>query len=154
MELFDSTRDSDLERRLLSEYTDTLSSIGVPPGQALRQARGMLAVCIAEAKADETYDLPLIFGDIILGEASPPNDKVAQLAGMIAENLPRKRAEGVRDADMRWWWNLHDVERRLLEKMDESHKLASYMDEVKAGESESEAGAGVRKYFVESKSSI
>ena len=148
MGFFDSTKDFDLERRLLSEYTDMFSSIGVPGGQAKRQARGMLALCIVAAKADGTYDLPLIFGDIILGEASPPNDKVAQLAEKIAGNLPRKRAEGVRDADIRWWWNLHDVERRLMEKMDENHKLASFMDGINAGESDSEAGAGVRKRFV------
>ena len=41
--------------------------------------------------------------------------------------LAKKRAEGVRDEDIRWWWSMHDLERRMMIKVDDISRLALYI---------------------------
>lgn len=61
--------------------------------------------------------------------------------------LEKRRKDGVRDEDIRWWWNMHDLERRLLAKDDESSHLALFIHNMKEGRSSEESAALVKRYF-------
>ena len=65
---------------------------------------------------------------------------IEKAAELFRSVLPQKKAEGVRDNDIRWWWNLNDVERKMMLKVDEFHKLALYMEARESGKSERDAG--------------
>ena len=64
--------------------------------------------------------------------ALPPNagDKILEKE-KTDENthkvLEKKRREGVRDEDIKWWWNLDNVERMMMLKVDEFHRLALHI---------------------------
>ncbi|MBK8269115.1 MAG: hypothetical protein IPK83_12735 [Planctomycetes bacterium] len=49
------------------------------------------------------------------------------------------------DDDVRWWWGLSDLERRLMVKDDEIHQLACFIAARKEGQTEEAAMATVRK---------
>jgi len=66
--------------------------------------------------------------------------------------LKKKRDEGVRDEDIRWWWNMNDIERRMMLKNDEISRLALFMKERESNSTITEelsikkAGNEVRKF--------
>src|SRR3989344_4957061 len=41
--------------------------------------------------------------------------------------LEKKRREGVRDEDIRWWWNLDNLEKMMMLKVDEFHRMALHI---------------------------
>jgi Dihydroxyacid dehydratase/phosphogluconate dehydratase len=66
----------------------------------------------------------------------------------IKSSLAKKRKEGVRDEDIQWWFNMDDLERRILLKLDDvtRHALFTKLRE-EDGLSEGEAAKGVRKSY-------
>ena len=53
----------------------------------------------------------------------------------------------MRDEDIKWWWNLDGVERMMMLKVDELHRLVLFKKTVEEdGKTNDEAGAVVRKY--------
>jgi len=139
MGLFDNY--NEIEKQLLEHYTQFFIAMGLP--DAKKTAKDMLNKAIEKSKEVRTYYLPHNFGDIMLGieKAEQPNiEKVAEIFRRI---LPQKRAEGVRDEDIRWWWNLNDVERQMMLSIDEFHRLALFINEIKSGKTDKEAGRTV-----------
>ena len=67
------------------------------------------------ARREGTDRLPESFGDILL-EREQTDEKVK------AAFAP-KRAEGVTDEDIAFWWNMHDLERRLICRIDEMNRI-------------------------------
>ena len=59
--------------------------------------------------------------------------------------LAKRRKEGVTDEDVRGWWNLHDIERRILVQAEEKHRFGLLIHHIKGGMSEAEATARVRR---------
>jgi hypothetical protein len=91
-----------------------------------------------EALKDGTLNLPANFSEILLQKE--PFD--AAVKGMLA----KKRHEGVRDDDIRWWWNMDDIERRMIIKLDtisNNDEIQKFIDEY--GFREEEAKIIVRK---------
>jgi len=119
-------------------------TMGVPPNEAKSRCKNMLDKCIREAKREGSYYLPQNLGDIILGEAESDIPTVNKLVEKI--NLSQKRAEGVKDEDIRLWWNLNDIERRMAIAADDIARLALFMDARERGLNEEEATKEVRKY--------
>ena len=78
-------------------------------------AEELVDSAIKESKDNHCYNLPKNFGDLIL-----ESEKTGQ---MILKNLKEIRADGVSDDDIRQWWNLDDVERRVSVNMMEINKL-------------------------------
>ncbi len=107
----------------------------------------MLDSCIAQSKKDGTYDLPGNFGDIMIGAVHTSDPILAKVFDKIREKLPIKRQDGVKDEDIKWWWNLNDIERRMMIAQDDASKLNSFMTDRKKGMSKEEAAVRVRKYF-------
>ncbi len=86
-----------------------------------------------------TARLPERYGNILL--ASESEDEA--IRSMIAS----RRREGVKNEDIRWWWNMHDLERRMMLKVDEQRRTTQYLRYRQAGLSKDEAGAKVRTYY-------
>lgn len=134
MGLFDNYNET--EKGLLETYSQMFTVMGIPEAQKI--ARDMLNQAIEESKKEGTYNLPSNLGDIFLqGEKTDENTRL---------KFEKKRKEGVRDDDIRWWYNLNDVERKMLCKTDDLFKLVGYKEQRKRGLSEQEAAEQIRKY--------
>ena len=121
------------ERELLAFYTQKAIDAGVAPGAAKKTMRESLKEAVRESKQVGTYFLPANFGDIILGVTTTESPAVAALADAVCEELPAKQAEGVTGDDIRSWWNLNDVERRMIVKWDDFERLVFYRRETRRG---------------------
>lgn len=67
-------------------------------------ARELVASAKQESERDGTNNAPPDLAERLLNLATADN----------RATLQRKREDGVRDDDFRWWWNMPDLERRPL----------------------------------------
>ena len=132
---------SNLERQLEEYYVPTFQMMtGMPPTQARSAFRDILKQAKEEAKNEGTLNLPRNFGDILL-EKESGDEKIKSM-------LAKKRKEGVTDKDIKWWWNTHDLERRIMLKVDDIHRLALFEKlREKEGLSVEEAARRIGKSF-------
>jgi len=131
------TPESALERKLVQFYAGMLETCGNPTGDAKRTARELLAIAKREARSDP--DLPPNFGDLLI-EREVTDDSTRQM-------LAKKRAEGVTDADIKWWWGLDKLERRLLIVVDDWFRMAAFKKYRAEGMSEEQAISQLGKSF-------
>lgn len=128
-----------LQRRLEQQISQTLAEM---TGCSIDEARSIARACIKKAKADArkagTNALPANSGDILL-QRERANPKLAQW-------LSAKRTEGVRDDDIRWYWNMPDLERRTLETMQEAILFSTWRSARSDGRTPEEAAVHSRKY--------
>jgi len=110
MGLFNFSKYNDTEKALLDQYSQMMSIMGMSSAEAKKMAGGMLDQAIEESKKEGTYYLPQNLGDIIFGDAGSDNPTIKKIAESIRQKLPKKKAEGVKDEDVKWWWNLNDIE--------------------------------------------
>ena len=148
MSIFDFLKSSysPEEQQILELYTQIHIAMGIAPNKAKSMCKDMLEKCIEEAKREGSYYLPQNLGDIILDKAESDTPIVNKLADKIKEDLPKKRAEGVTDEDIKWWWNLNDIERRMMIAIDEINILMDFTNTRERGLNKKEAGKKVRKY--------
>lgn len=83
---------------------------------------------VRESKQDGTFYLPLNYGNILLKEEKEGS-----------KSLVPEREEGVTDEDILWYYNMHEVERRVLDKIDIYHRLAMYEQYTSDGLIENQA---------------
>jgi len=152
MGLFNFSKYNDVEKALLDQYSQMMSMMGMSSAEAKKMAGDMLDQAIEESKKEGTYYLPQNLGDMIFGDAGSDNPTIKKIAESIRQKLPKKKAEGVKDEDVRWWWNLNDIERRIMLKQDDIARMTLFMAELeKSNESSKEkaadkAAAKVRKF--------
>jgi polyhydroxyalkanoate synthesis regulator phasin len=131
---------SDIERQLEETYVSMFVAVrGMSQSEARNMVRDMIQQVKEEAEKEGTSKVPPNFGDILIDS----ENKEQQIGTM----LRKRRKEGVRDEDIRWWWNMHDLERRLLAKDDEVSRLASFIHHQQEGKSSEQAADLVKKYF-------
>lgn len=134
-----------IEKELFEIYSNDLAAMGIPDSR--RTAKELLNHAIEKSKKEGTYNLPPNFGNIILKEEKAEDPVVEGIAERIRKTLPGKRTESVRDEDIKWWWNLNDVERSIMVGVDEFHRIALCLKLVdEDGLSFKEAGEQVWKY--------
>ncbi|MBN1970640.1 MAG: hypothetical protein JW870_14840 [Candidatus Delongbacteria bacterium] len=113
--------------------------------QAKKHFQELFKAAKEESLKGKTKNLPQNYGDILLEEEKTNNE--------IKEFLAKKRKEGIKDNDIRWWWNMHDIERAMLYVVDENSKMATYLDEIAKSDAENldkameDATKRVRKFF-------
>ena len=130
---------SDIERQLEASYVSMFVAIkGMSQSEARSMVRKLIKRAKEEAEKEGTSKIPPNFGDILIDS----EDKEQKIKMM----LRKRRNEGVRDEDIRWWWNMHDLERRLLTKDDEVSRLGLFIYHMKEGKSEEQAATLVKKY--------
>ena len=109
------SRRSQLERSLEQQYAVMFVASGMSARDAQRTAERLVADAKAESEAPDAPKLPPRVGDILIErEASDPS------------MLEPKRRDGVTDEDIRWWWGLHDLERRVLLKVDDIMRMNAF----------------------------
>lgn len=130
---------SPVELELQEMYVPMLQMMGMPATEAKHTFEEMIKRAKAESEHEGTGNLPADFGDLLLKRE--PEDVNVQ------DMLDKKRREGVTDDDIRWWWNMHDIERRIMLQFDEISRFALYSKHLEAGLSRDEASREVRKIF-------
>jgi len=129
MGLFNRSKYTDIEKALREQWSQVLSMMsGMSSAQAKEAAGKMLDQLIEESKKEGTYCLPQNLGDIILGDAGTDKPALKNVAEIIRKSLPKKKAEGVKEEDVRFWWNLNDIERRTIVKQSELAKMTRMID--------------------------
>lgn len=128
------------EQRIEAEYVQILAQrVG-----SLKEAKAMVKQWIADAKAEAKKEgvagLPRELGDYILSRASSGDGDAISL-------LARIRREGVRDDDLRWWWNRPDLERRMITKLDNLARATVFIEERQSGSDAARAAEVVRRFL-------
>jgi len=130
---------SKIDNKLRNTYIPIL----IANGNTLKESKKIFKILLKSAKKEsqleETSDLPNNYGDFLLKESLSK--------GKTMDMIKDLRKDGVRDDDIKWWWNMHDLERRIIEKIDDNIRLVSFLDNRKNGMNEEEAAERVRKYY-------
>jgi hypothetical protein len=114
---------------------------GISSSEAQNTARDLLNLAKEECQKEGTLNLLQNFGNILL-ERESTDEKIKSM-------LAKRRKEGVRDEDIRWWWNMHPLERKMMLKFDDVNKLSVFTRIRKEeGLNEEEAAKEVRKFHV------
>jgi len=132
-----STHETELEKMYVDMY---VSGKGLSPSEARETIRTFIQQAKEEAKRESSANLPPNFGDVLLSREST-DEKTRTM-------LSAKRKEGVTDEDIRWAWNMPDLERRLMlkEDDDENSRIALFMHHLDQGHSQEEAAVRVKKF--------
>lgn len=134
------SKSSDIEKQLAEQYEVQFHKSGMSQSQAKSTARDMLNEVKKESQEENMSSLPSNFGDFLL-KNEPINEKINTM-------LAKRRKECVTDEDIRWWWNMHDLERRMLLKFDDIIKLGNFKVAIEEDAlNENEAAKEVRKWF-------
>jgi hypothetical protein len=130
-----------MEKQVQDQYVSIFQKIlGISPSQAKAGIRDIIEEAKEESLKEDTSDLPQNVGDFLL-EKESSDEKIRSI-------LAKKRREGVRDQDIKWWFNMHDFEIRILLKVDDMNKHALFAKFRKEdGLSEDKAANGVRKSY-------
>ena len=129
------TRALPLERELTQQYAVMFEAYGIP--EAKRTAKDLLTLAKKQACSDP--DLPPNFDNLLLEREATDNSTKQMLAA--------KRAEGVTDADIKWWWGLDKLERRMLIVVDDWFRMAAFQKYHAEGMSAEQANFQLRKSF-------
>ncbi|MBN1567540.1 MAG: hypothetical protein JXA73_06815 [Acidobacteria bacterium] len=132
---------AEIEKRLEPQYVSLFQESMSMPEEAAREIFKALAQEQKEAAQREGTDrFPESFGDILL-EREQSDEKVRNA-------FAPKRAEGVTDKDIALWWNMHDLERRMICRVDEMNRILLFENLVQSnGVSEPEAARMVARRF-------
>ena len=97
-----------LEREMHRMYVEMLCGfLGFKPAEAERAVCDAIALCKEQGRAQGTSALPMDFGDRLLEAAMLGETKSKRI-------VERARKEGAADDDVREWWNLPDLSRRMV----------------------------------------
>ena len=132
---------SEIEKRLEPQYVSFFQETMSMPEEVAREIFKALAQQQTEdARREGTDRFPESFGDILL-EREKTDEKVR-------DAFASKRAEGVTDEDIALWWNMHDLERRMICKVDEMNRILLFEKLLQQnGVTELEAARMVAKRF-------
>jgi len=111
-------KNSKIESELIEHYTDGYVMLGFSKSEAKEIVSNMLARAKEESVKKETDSLPADYGDYLLRRESTDVD--------VKTMLEKKRNEGVTNKDIRWWWNMHDLERRMMLQQDDFMRSSYY----------------------------
>ena len=130
---------SDIGKKLKNIYIPKLIANGYTPKDSKKIFKILLKSAKKESRLQGTSNLPKNYGSFLLKERLSNVE-----TRTIVEDL---RKDGVRDEDMRWWWNMDDLERRIIEKIDDDIIIVNFINNCKEGMSEEEAAKNVRKFY-------
>ena len=130
---------SDIEIKLQKTYVPFFQEMmGMSSLRAKKHFRDMFKLAKEYSETDGGSNIPLNYGDICLKKEST-NEK-------IKSKLMKLRKEGVRDEDIRGWWNMHDLERKMIIIASENSILAHSILFLEAGYSPEEASKRARGF--------
>lgn len=117
-----------------------MATLGLSGHELRKTVKGMLRSAKENAVLEGTWNLPENYGDILLEREATDEEIKAMLAA--------KRREGVRNDDIRWWWNRHDLERRMALEEDNFRQFQVYRTALhEEGKTPDEAAGWVMKFL-------
>jgi hypothetical protein len=130
---------AETERRLEPQFVSFFQeSMGMPEEVAREIFKALTEEQREAARREGSDQFPELFGEILL-EREQTDEKVRNA-------FAPKRAEGVTDEDIALWWNMHDLERRMICKIDEMNRILLFEKFVQGdGVTEPEAARMVAK---------
>ena len=129
------------EKQLLNTYSRVLASTGLSRREAREQVKQAIEDCKQAAREEGTDEAPEDLGDRILERAEEGDEQASRI-------VERARKEGATDDDIRQWWNMSDLRRRMIcWAEDACVRMPMYVTATRHGLSEEEAGEKVRQYF-------
>ena len=110
---------SDIQRELEAFYVPIFQTMmGMTFAQAKSTFHDLYRQAEREAKKEGTINLPTNLGDILLEKESTRQETKSMLA--------KRRKEGVQDENIRWWMNRHELDRKMMMKIDDINKLTLF----------------------------
>lgn len=134
-----SRRKSQLHQHLESFYAKMYGALLEDEVQGRRMAVALVAKAAEGSRQAGKYD------------EEPNPDHLFEAARddeVVREYLRAIREDGVRDEDIRWWWGLHDLERRVMLLDDINANVAVLSHYLRNGMSPEDASAEVRRFRV------
>ncbi|MFA6428697.1 MAG: hypothetical protein WCW02_04140 [Candidatus Buchananbacteria bacterium] len=131
MGLFSSPTERQLEKHYIEMFINT---VGLPPTEATKTVKDIIAKAKQIIKQTGEDKFPADIAERIISDPK------------MGPAYERRIKEGVRDEDIRWWWNLQPLERHVMLQVDELHRMALFIEKMKEGKSAEEAAAIGRKY--------
>jgi len=117
-----------------------MEELGLSGPELRKNVNAMLRSAKQNSVLEGTWNLPENYGDILLEREATDEEIKAMLAA--------KRREGVRNKDIRSWWNRHDLQRRMVLEEDELRRFRAYETALnKEGKTPDEAAGWVMKFL-------
>jgi hypothetical protein len=132
---------AEAEKRLEPQYISYFrESMGMPEEVAREIFKAMANEQKEAAGREGTDRLPELFGEILLDREKTDET--------VRDAFAPKRAEGVTDEDIAFWWNMHDLERRMICRVDEMNRILLFDKLMQdSGMPEAEAAQMVAKRY-------
>lgn len=129
-----------IENQLEKIYTPIYQlRMGIKRAKAKKIVQGILKQLKKDSQKDGTYYLPPNYGDQLL-EREKTDEKIKAM-------LSEVRKEGSNDDDIRKYWNLHELERRILVIEDNERNVAMILSLIDKGYKTEKASKEVGKCF-------
>lgn len=130
-----------IERELENLYTKTYHGL---TGESLEKSRNdvknAIKICKERGKKERTDDLPDNFGNLLVVAANEGESKALNIVN-------RARDDGAKDEDIIEWWNLNDLQRRMVLWSEEVFRYSVFLSAREEGLSADEAAIKVKKIF-------
>lgn len=127
-----------IETELESRYGQIIKELtGFPEREAKQMCRDFISKAKGEMRSANIPEFPDYYGDLLL--------KNEPIVPEMKETLAKSRAEGATDNDIKWWWNLHELERSLIRRIDDMRTYALFRKAREDGFSQEQAEDIVRK---------
>ena len=131
---------TDMEKHIRDRYVFVFQEIvGMSPSQAKSAFHNIVQDAKKESLKEDFSGLSENVGDFILAKESS-DEKIRSV-------VAKKRNEGVRDQDIRWWFNMRDLETKILLKVDDISIRSLFAKLREQGLSEDEAEKEMRKRY-------
>lgn len=133
-------RPSPLEKSMEDFYVPLFQTRDMSFSEAKNFFHDLLKQAKEDSLKDGSANLPQNYGDILLKKETTDAETTLLLA--------KKREEGVKDEDIRKWWNTHYLTRKMIQKEDEFSRGTAYFAFKEEWADSEKAAAMVRKQFV------
>jgi len=132
---------AEMEGQLEPQYVSFFQeSMSMPEEVAREIFKSFVEEQREAARREGTDRFPEFFGEILLEREQTDEE--------VRNAFAPKRADGVADDDIVLWWNMHDLERRMICKVDEMNRILLFEKLVQgSGLPEPEAARMVAKRF-------
>lgn len=131
-----------IEKELEELYSQMLSQVhtGMTLEQARNEVQKAIDLCKEQAAKEGTADLPDNYGDLLIQATESGDPKAKKI-------VDKARKEGSTDEDVREFWNLNDLQRRMVIWSENVFRYSTFKCVKKDGLTADDAMVQVRKMF-------